>query len=107
MVRFLPRLRHIYSTGITVAAVMVSGCGLSTTEIDAAQAEKFVKGAFAKPPRSVSCPSGVEAKKGKTLVCHAVDSVGKRYEVTLHMSDDEGHVTVGSKDFKPAAQGSG
>jgi hypothetical protein len=84
-----------------IALLAFAGCSLSTTEIDAGQAEQFVKGAFAKPPRSVSCPSGVEAKKGGTLTCKAVDSSGKRYEVTLHMSDDEGHVTVGPKDFKP------
>jgi hypothetical protein len=83
------------------AAVLLGGCSLSTTEIDAGQAEKFVKGAFEKPPRSVSCPSGVEAKKGGTLTCKAVDSTGKRYEVTLHMADDEGRVTVGKGDFKP------
>jgi hypothetical protein len=86
---------------LAVAAIALAGCSFSTTEIDAGQAEKFVRGAFEKPPRSVTCPSGVEAKKGGTLTCKAVDSTGKRYEVTLHMSDDEGHVTVGSKDFKP------
>jgi hypothetical protein len=72
-----------------------------TTQIDAGQAEKFVKGAFAKPPRSVKCPSGVEAKKGGTLTCRAVDSTGKRIDVVLHMADDQGHVTVGTKDFHP------
>jgi hypothetical protein len=72
-----------------------------TTQIDAGQAEKFVKGAFAKPPRSVKCPSGVEAKKGGTLTCRAVDSTGKRIDVVLHMADDQGHVTVGTQDFHP------
>ena len=86
---------------LAVAALALAGCSFSTTEIDAGQAEKFVTGAFAKPPRSVSCPSGVEAKKGGTLTCQAVDSSGKRYRVTLHMSDDDGHVTVGAKDFQP------
>lgn len=102
MVRLLPTVRSFYSGGI-IASLALAGCGLSTTEIDASQAEKFVKGAFAKPPRSVKCPSGVEAKKGGTLTCKAVDSTGKRYDVVLHMSDDKGHVTVGQKDFKPVA----
>ena len=86
------------------AAVALAGCSLSTTEIDAGQAEKFVRGAFEKPPRSVSCPSGVEAKKGGTLNCKAVDATGKRYVVTLHMADDEGRVTVGKGDFKPVGK---
>jgi hypothetical protein len=90
----------MHSIGIIAAAGLLGGCGLSTTEIDSGQAEDFVKGAFEKPPRSVSCPEGVEAKKGGTLVCDAVDSSGKRYRVTLHMADDEGRVTVGTKDFR-------
>src|SRR3954453_5922556 len=104
MTGLLPALRRRNHLGITfavMAAVAIAGCDVSTTEIDNKQAEDFVKGAFEKPPRSVTCPSGVEAKKGGTLTCKAVDSAGKRYEVVLHMSDDEGHVTVGPKDFKP------
>ena len=84
-----------------IALVVFAGCDVGSTEIDARQAEDFVKGAFQKPPRSVKCPSGVQAKKGGTLTCQAVDSTGKRYDVVLHMADDEGHVTVGNKDFRP------
>src|SRR4051794_7481083 len=104
MTGLLPALRRRNHLGITfavMAAVAMTGCDVSTTEIDNKQAEDFVKGAFEKPPRSVTCPSGVEAKKGGTLTCKAVDSTGRRYVVTLHMADDEGHVTVGKGDFKP------
>src|SRR3954464_13481630 len=93
--------RAAAAAAVAAAAVLLAGCSLSTTEIDAGQAEKFVKGAFAKPPRSVTCPSGVEAKKGGTLNCKAVDSAGRRYVVTLQRADDEGHVTVGKGDLKP------
>ena len=93
--------RRVLLPAAAATALALAGCSLSTTEIDSAQAEKFVRGAFEKPPRSVSCPSGVEAKEGGTLNCKAVDSTGKRYVVTLHMADDEGRVTVGKKDFKP------
>ena len=85
---------------IAVAALLVAGCSLNTTEIDAGQAEQFVKGAFPKPARSVSCPGGVKVKKGGTFTCKAVDATGKRYEVTLHMVDGNGRVTVGKGDFK-------
>jgi hypothetical protein len=106
MVGLLPAVRRIHTAGITVAAALLAGCSVgTTTEIDSAEAEKFVTNAFAKPPRSVKCPSGVKAKQGGTLTCDAVDSTGKRYRVTLHMADDEGRVTVGTKDFKPVAGG--
>src|SRR3954453_3868137 len=104
MTGLLPTLRRRNYLGITfavMAAVAMAGCDVSTTEIDSKQAEDFVKGAFEKPPRSVKCRSGVEAKKGGTLTCKAVNSTGKRYDVTLHMVDDQGRVTVGTKDFKP------
>jgi hypothetical protein len=109
MVGLLPAVRRRNHLGITfavMAAVAMAGCDVSTTEIDSKQAEDFVKGAFEKPPRSVKCPSGVEAKKGGTLTCKAVDSTGKRYDVILHMADDEGRVTVGKQDFKPVGGGS-
>jgi uncharacterized protein DUF4333 len=110
MFGLLPAVRRRNHVGITfavmAAVVLLAGCDVSTTEIDSKQAEDFVKGAFEKPPRSVKCPSGVEAKTGGTFTCKAVDSTGKRYDVTLHMADDEGRVTVGKKDFKPVG-GSG
>jgi hypothetical protein len=106
MVGLLPALRRIHSIGIIAIALLIAGCGVTNTEIDSAEAEEFVKQAFDKPPRSVECPDGVEAKEGGTFVCDAVDSAGKRYRVTLHMADDEGRVTVGAKDFKRVAGGS-
>jgi hypothetical protein len=85
---------------LAAAALVLTGCSLSTTEIDAGQAENYVKGLFPKPARSASCPSGVEAKKGKTLNCKAVDATGRRYVVTLHIADEKGRVTVGKGDIK-------
>jgi hypothetical protein len=103
MVGLLPTLRRTANRWIIalVAAVAIAGCDVSKTVIDSGQAEDFVKGAFDKPPRSVTCPSGVQAKKGATFTCKAVDSTGKRYEVVLHIADDQGRVTVGTKDFRP------
>lgn len=81
-------------------AIAIGGCSFSTTEIDAGQAEKYVKTLFPEPARSATCPSGVEAKKGKTLSCRAVDANGRRYVVTLHIADENGRVTVGEGDIK-------
>ena len=69
-------------------------------ERDAQIPDQYVKGLFPKPARSASCPSGVEARKGKTLNCKAVDATGRRYVVTLHIANEEGRVTVGKGDIK-------
>jgi uncharacterized lipoprotein len=80
------------------AAALLAGCGTTTTQIDSGQAEKFVKRVFTTPPRSVKCPSGVEAKAGGTLTCQATDARGRRYDVVLHMIDDKGRVKVNTTD---------
>jgi hypothetical protein len=80
-------------------ALLVAGCG--TTEIDSGRAQDFVKGTFGAPPRSVKCPSGVEAKPGRTFTCHAVAADGRRYDVVLHIVDGKGRVTVGTRDVRP------
>jgi uncharacterized lipoprotein len=86
------------------AVLLVAGCSVSKTEIDAGQAEQYVKGLFPKPARTASCPSGVEAKKGRTFTCKAVDSTGRRYVVTLHIANEKGRVTVGTGDIKPVGK---
>jgi hypothetical protein len=81
-------------------AVALAGCGKS--EIDRGKAEEFVRGTFTPEARSASCPKGVEAKKGKTFACTAVDTSGKRFRVTLHIQDANGRVDVGPNDTVPA-----
>jgi uncharacterized protein DUF4333 len=80
-------------------ALLVAGCG--TTEIDSGRAQEFVKSAFGTAPRSVKCPSGVEAKAGRTLTCRVVAADGRRYDVVLHIVDGKGRVKVGAGDFRP------
>jgi uncharacterized protein DUF4333 len=79
-------------------ALLAAGCG--TTEIDSGRAQDFVKRAFGTPPRSVKCPSGVEAKPGRTVTCRVVAADGRRYDVVLHIVDDKGRVTVGTGDLR-------
>jgi hypothetical protein len=86
---------------LAASAALIAGCSTSTTQIDSARAERFVKRAFASPPKSVSCPSGIEAKKGRTITCRAVDATGRRYDVVLHMADDKGRVNVSPGDVHP------
>jgi hypothetical protein len=85
---------------LTTAAVALAGCG--TTTIDKGKAEAFVRSFFTPPARSASCPGGVEAKKGKTFTCTAVDSTGHRFRVVVHVVDDSGRVSVNSREVTPA-----
>jgi hypothetical protein len=84
--------------------LLLSGCSVSTgtTQIDSGKAEGFVKQAFKQTPRSVSCPSGVEAKAGRTLTCKVTSVSGRRYDVTLHIVNGDGRVKIGPSDVKPA-----
>jgi hypothetical protein len=78
----------------------LAGCGATT--ISSSKAEKFVKKALAAEPKSVDCPDDVEAKKGGTLTCKVTTADGTKLEVTLHMTDADGHVTVSPGDVRPA-----
>ena len=75
---------------------------LRVTQIDQAAAQRFVKQALGDGPRSVKCPSGVEAKPGRTLTCKFVGADGRRYTVVLHIVDGQGRVKFGGADVRPA-----
>ena len=82
-------------------ALLVAGCG--TTTIDRGKAEDFLRGTLGPPrPRAVSCPDGVKVRKGGTFTCQATLANGRRVEVTLHMVDDTGRVSVSPSDVRPA-----
>ena len=83
-----------------MAAVALGGCGDST--IDEKDAEAFVRSYFTPDARSADCPDGVEAKKGETLDCTAVDTDGRRFRVTAHVIDDEGRIRITTADVRPA-----
>ena len=57
---------------------------------------------FSPPARSVTCPSGVEAKKGATFTCNAVAADGQRFRVTAHIVDAGGRIRISSGDVRPA-----
>lgn len=80
-------------------APALAGCG--TTKLDEAKTEQFVRDFFTPPARTADCPGGVEAKKGKTFTCTAVDARGRRFRVTARVLDSEGRITIGTGDVKP------
>jgi len=83
-----------------LAVVALAGCGKTT--IDRKRAEEFVRSYFAPPARSADCPSGVEAKKGATFRCTAVDQDGRRFRVTAHVIDSGGRIRISTADVRPA-----
>ena len=76
-----------------LAAVGFAACG--TTEIDNKKAEKLITEGFKSRgvQVSVKCPSGVEAKKGKTYVCKITLPNGKTATATTTLTDDKGHIS--------------
>jgi hypothetical protein len=89
-----------YLASCVVAVVALAGCGGST--IDQKDAEAFVRSYFTPDARSADCPDGVEAKKGETLECTAVDTEGKRFRVTAHVIDSDGRIRITTADVRPA-----
>ncbi|MDX6664745.1 MAG: hypothetical protein QOG68_951, partial [Solirubrobacteraceae bacterium] len=78
----------------------LTGC---TTVIDNGKLEKAVKDDFKQagvPLKSASCPSDVEAKKGKTLDCTVVySSDGSSHKLTVHVNDSKGNVSYTKADL--------
>jgi hypothetical protein len=84
------------AAAVALAALPLAGCG--DRVIDQKKAEKYVRngllsnGVAANRIKSVSCPSGVKVKKGKTFDCTATDTSGQSIRITLRMLDDKGTV---------------
>jgi hypothetical protein len=77
-----------------LAAVFFAACG--TTEIDNKKAEDLIgKGLKSRGVQqaTVKCPSGVEAKKGKTYTCQITLANGKKGTATTTLTDDKGHIS--------------
>jgi hypothetical protein len=76
-----------------LAAVGFAACG--TTEIDNKKAEDLINKAFQSRgvQATVKCPSGVEAKKGKTYTCQITLANGKHATATTTLTDDKGHIS--------------
>jgi hypothetical protein len=79
-------------------AATTAGCG--NREVDPARAETFARGAIQPTPRAVHCPKGVKVEKGKAFDCDVTATDGTRAKITLHVTDDAGHVRVDSRDLK-------
>ncbi|MDQ6746370.1 MAG: DUF4333 domain-containing protein [Actinomycetota bacterium] len=92
-------MKRTISLVLLGSSVVLAGCGTKT--INQQSEVKLVGLGLAKAnlgaPTSVDCPSGVQAKVGKTFDCHAVLANGKKATFTLKVDGIEGnngHMTI-------------
>ena len=80
---------------LAFAAVVLTGCA---KEIDDKKAESFIADSVREQVgarvASVSCPTGITAKKGGTFECTVTGSDGTSGKAKVTMKDDEGNVAV-------------
>jgi hypothetical protein len=81
---------------LILAAVVMGGCG--ATGIDDKKTEDYiakrVREQVGAAVKSVSCPSGLTAKKGETFECTVTAPDGTTGKATVTEKDDEGRVSV-------------
>jgi uncharacterized protein DUF4333 len=80
---------------LAASAVVLAGCA---KEIDDAKAEDFIQKTVTEQVgarvESVSCPSGLTAKKGETFECTVTGDDGSEGKVMVTEKDDQGNVSV-------------
>jgi len=88
--------------GVVAACTLLSGCGSTTTTatVDPDKAEALVTKAAREQvglrPKSVSCPEGVEGRKGTTFTCTVTGRDGTTAKVPGEVRDaDKGTIFVG------------
>jgi hypothetical protein len=87
-------------------AFAASGCSASVStgdiKIDNKKAEglaRQIAGSGRVPLKSVSCPSGLKAKKGADFDCDLVYTDGTTGTITLHQLDDKGRLRTAATDI--------
>ncbi len=88
--------------GLLSMAGLAGGCEASfhigSNEIDANKAEKAISGAltdnYGTAPKSLTCPSGIEAKEGGTFTCtgESPDDPPRPFEIEVTMTSNDGDI---------------
>ena len=91
------------SVVVACLAIALAGCSVSTggTTIDHKKAEdvaRKVADSGSVRLKSVSCPSGLDAKKGADFDCDLVYADGTKGTITIHQTDDKGGVSTSGTD---------
>ena len=84
-----------------VVVVLLAGCGDRTIDHEKAEelARKIADSGRVRL-KSVSCPTGVKAKKGDTFDCDLVYAEGTRGTITIHQTDDKGSIRTAGRDIR-------
>jgi hypothetical protein len=81
---------------VVTLALSLGACG--TTEIDPKKAEDLAVKALDPKPRSVECPSGVEAKTDATFRCQIAYDDGDKATLPMRVTNAEGRIeTMGDQ----------
>jgi hypothetical protein len=73
---------------------LAAGCSLGSREIDHASVEQAIRRSIESQGgklRSITCPSGREARKGARFDCAVVFTDGKKARAHVTLADDAGH----------------
>jgi hypothetical protein len=99
----LPKNLVLSTLVCTGALAGLGGCG--TTTIDATKAEKGIRKAVTEQAharvKTVSCPSGKEAKAGATLTCKVVGTDGSTGNALIKEKNDKGDVSIDAPFVHP------
>jgi hypothetical protein len=93
-------MRRLFALSLALPLVLLGACGDRT--IDNKKAEDLAR-RIADTGRvrlkTVSCPTGVKAKKGATFDCKLVYAEGTRGTITIHQTDDKGSIRTAGTDI--------
>jgi hypothetical protein len=91
---------------LLAAAPLVAGCGASVSvgsiTIDHDKAQKMLVDGITGGTvagRSATCPTGVDAEKGKTFDCTVTWENGATATATVHIISDEGEIRFTARDL--------
>jgi hypothetical protein len=97
------RRKPVRSAVIACLAIALAGCSASAggTTIDKKKAEDVARKVADSGTirlKSVSCPSGLDAKKGADFDCDLVYEDGTKGTITIHQTDDSGGIRTSGTD---------
>ena len=89
---------------LTVAALLIAGCGSTIKPDGAAQSvTDLVKKQTGFEPKDVKCPEGVEAKVGTTFECKFTGPEGSEYTADMRVTKVDGEDVEFYIETKPSS----
>ena len=89
---------------LTVAALLIAGCGSTIKPDGAAQSvTDLVKEQTGFEPKDVTCPEGVEAKVGTTFECKFTGPEGSEYTADMRVTKVDGEDVEFYIETKPSS----